>query len=195
MAVKFTFDPDKTAAALLYLATRLPKMDKYIACKMLFLADKQHLVKYGRPITGDSYAAMDHGPVPSNTLTLLNGLENGQDNPLARMFDLNRVYRYPRLVPKGEPDMELLSRSNTQSLDEVADAHGRKSFAELKALTHELAAYKKAWARPRHGDSAPMDFEDFFSEDEDAIAGAFEEMLENDELRKAFPEPVEFQSR
>jgi hypothetical protein len=32
-----------------------------------------------------------------------------------------------------------------------------------------------------------MRYEDFFEEDADAIAGAREEMLENDMLRRAFP--------
>ena len=35
-----------------------------------------------------------------------------------------------------------------------------------------------------------MRFEDFFAEDENALAEAKEEMLEDDALKKVFPEPV-----
>ncbi len=31
------------------------------------------MTKYGRPITTNSYVSMDHGPVLSNTLNLING--------------------------------------------------------------------------------------------------------------------------
>ena len=36
----------------------------------MFLAEKYHLVRYGRPITGDRYDAMKDGPVPSFTYDL-----------------------------------------------------------------------------------------------------------------------------
>src|SRR5437899_12988053 len=79
MAVAFTFDVEKASAALLYLASRdLPAFDKGKACKLLFLADKLHLVRYGRPITGDHYWALEHGPVPSTVLNLINDVEKKQ---------------------------------------------------------------------------------------------------------------------
>jgi hypothetical protein len=37
------------------------------ALKLIFLADRYHLCRYGRLITNDSYVAMKHGPVPSAT--------------------------------------------------------------------------------------------------------------------------------
>ena len=37
----------------------------------MFFADKEHLLDYGRPITGDSYVAMEHGPVPTSTRDIL----------------------------------------------------------------------------------------------------------------------------
>ena len=32
---------------------------------VLLFADKKHLERYGRFITGDTYSAMENGPVPS----------------------------------------------------------------------------------------------------------------------------------
>jgi hypothetical protein len=62
-------------------------------------------------------------------------------------------------------------------------------FGELKAITHSMFPYKKAWREKADGtNSADMSFEEFFEDDSDAIAGAREAMLEDDELRKTFPE-------
>jgi hypothetical protein len=60
-------------------------------------------------------------------------------------------------------------------------------FFQLKAITHEMVAYKKAWEkqRPDGAKQWPMTFEDFFEEDPNAIAGALEEMTENHVIRKA----------
>ena len=59
---------------------------------------------------------------------------------------------------------------------------------ELRAITHELPAWEKAWESRGNGRSAAMNFEDFFEEDEEAIPGAREEALENSALRSVFPE-------
>ena len=54
--VRFEFDFEKALAALVYLAKRRKGgLDIYSVCKLLFLADKYHLVKYSRPITGNHY--------------------------------------------------------------------------------------------------------------------------------------------
>ena len=40
-------------------------------CKILYFADQRHLSLYGRSITGDTYIAMQYGPVPSNVDDIL----------------------------------------------------------------------------------------------------------------------------
>jgi len=41
--------------------------------KLLYLADRESMRRNGRPISGDRYVSMDHGPVLSQTLNLING--------------------------------------------------------------------------------------------------------------------------
>ena len=194
MAVAFTFDFEKARAALLYLALKnLPEFDKGKACKLLFLVDKLHLVRYGRPITGDRYWALEHGPVPSQLLSLIDEVEQKEASSekaraLSDALELDRRFENPRFRARLNPNMDLLSTSDVGVLDRVAQLHGQKTFAELRALTHETVAYQRAWTRRKAGKgAAPMAFEDFFDEDADAIAGAREEMLENAALRKSFP--------
>jgi uncharacterized phage-associated protein len=193
MRVAFLFDFARAHAALLHLASKmLPAFDKGKACKLLFLADKLHLVRYGRPITGDEYWALEHGPVPSKVLKLLNDVEGGpatsvEAKALTASLELDRTYAYPRLISKLAPDHEQLSKSDVEALDRIAELHGSKTFAELRALTHQTVAYQRAWShKAAKKGSARMAFEDFFEEDSDARAGAREEMLENAALKKSF---------
>lgn len=180
MAIRFPFNPEKFRAALQYLAAKnLPEFDKYKVCKLLFLADKRHLVRHGRPITGDLYKALPHGPAPTTALDLLNAAIDGSQ-PIAGIgFDTR--YQYPRILAANVED-QFLAASEREILDETGAKFGAMDFAELRALTHALPEYERGWAR-RAGSAGVMDFEDFFEEDPEAIAGAREAMLEDCALR------------
>jgi uncharacterized phage-associated protein len=192
MAVQFKFDFEKFLAVLQYMAWKsVPELDKYKICKLLFLADKYHLVQYGRPIIGDRYCALKYGPVPSHSLDLLNGAikaESAESDPEIRAMvaalELDRRYQNPRFSTRTSPAFHSLSKSDVMSLDHIIEKFGAKDFNSLKSLTHTMYAYRNTW------DAAPnttMQYEDFFEEDPDAIEGAREEMLENYELSAAFP--------
>jgi uncharacterized phage-associated protein len=192
MAVAFQYDFDSALAAIVFFSSRKPDaLDKYKLCKLIFLADKFHLVRYARPITGDRNCAMEYGPVPSVTLDLLNDLisENYKDERVRKMADflaVDRRYQYPRINPKQKIEFEdSLSHSDIQALEETLKKHGDKTFDELKSLTHEMPAYRKAWGAGESRNPAMM-YEDLFTEDGDAMSGVLEEMIENDELRQAF---------
>ena len=191
--VRFEFDFDKFLAAVLYIASKnLPDLDAYKICKMLFLSDKHHLVRYGRTITGDIYCALPHGPVPSMALDLLRSLDNDeqQDNEkfkrmasrMASRLDVDRRFQYPRFSTTGTSEFCDLSQSDLMSLGEVVKEFGDMNFNQLKSITHSVYAYKEAWDKHEHY----MRFEDFFREDPGAIDGMHKEMLENDELRQSF---------
>jgi uncharacterized phage-associated protein len=193
MPVEFQFDFPKVKAALLFMDFRgVPALDKYKICKLFFLADKYHLVKYGRTITGDKYCALPYGPIPSTILDMLDGLISGNlynENvgELAASVALDRQYVNPRFKAITAYDANELSKSDFAALDHVISDFGRMGFAELRAITHEMAAYKKAWHRRPEGYYAnDMKFEEFFEEDSDAVTGAFEEMLEDNALRNTF---------
>ncbi len=193
-SVEFAFDFEKFLATLHYLAAhQVPELDKYKICKLIFLADKYHLVRYGRPIVGGRYCPLPHGPVPSRSLDLLNEFirsesEEGQCEELRLMSEvvgLDRRFQYPRFLAKremGADEIDALSKSDAEALDHVIKTFGAKDFYELKSLTHSVYAYRRAAE-----ELSDMRYEDFFEEDADAIEGALEEMLENFELRKAFP--------
>jgi uncharacterized phage-associated protein len=201
--VEFSFDFDKFLACVQYFASKnVPQLDKYKISKLLFLADKDHLVKYGRPIIGDRYCAIEHGPIPSRSLNLLNAFSRKSwvrlrvpdqpipvpaDQQLRQMFEsleLDEKFTYPPFRTKKPPRLEFLSKSDLQSLDLTIKRFGNKTFNELKTITHSMCAYRKAYENPQNND---IDYEDFFEEDTESIKGAREQMLENDGIRRAFP--------
>lgn len=195
MQLQFAFDFEATKAAILYLANkRLPDFDKYKACKLLFLADREHLLRFGRTITGDSYDALPYGPTPSETLNLLDALEGvaiegkePQSEMVVDLADNLRVtdMRYPQYAPKASPDMDALSESDVLVLDQVAAEHGTKSFVELRDLTHGMAAYARVWKDNDTRKKFRMYFEDFFAESPDK-ADFLKEIQERQFLHEVF---------
>lgn len=200
MPVEFQFDADRTLAAVTYIASKkIPALTTYKLCKLVFLADKYHLVKYGRIITGDRYVAIEHGPVPSHLYDILKDVVNDGDTyenspAFKNNLEVDKRFTYPHLSAKQQFDANELSLSDVEALDRAIGRFGKMDFFELKAITHEMRAFQKAWDDPNRYSNAPvMLYEDFFEEDGDAVRGAFEEMTENDQLRKAFGTP-NFQS-
>jgi len=135
------FDPDKTVEAILFIAPKV-NGDMYTMLKMLYLADKLHLENYGSLITGDSYAALEYGPVASTTYNLLKYVKGVREfdcgAPHARQaFAVNDN----EITVNREPDIDFLSRSDIKCLESVIKEHGSKGFGELKRLTHDDAYY------------------------------------------------------
>src|SRR5688572_28382921 len=68
-AIPTRYDERKTTAAAAFLISiAKARQIKYIRLiKLLYMADREAWTRYGRPITGDTYVAMEHGPVLSQT--------------------------------------------------------------------------------------------------------------------------------
>jgi uncharacterized phage-associated protein len=192
--VEFDFDFEKFLAALHYIAAReVPEVTKYKICKLLFLADKYHTVRHGRPIVGDRYCALQHGPIPSHSLDIINEFistvdpttANEQVQRMASVLALDKSFSYPRFLskkPLSSRERDALSRSDINALEHVIRQFGKKGFYELESLTHLDYAYRKA-----SEELTDLRYEDFFVENPDAIQGALDEMIENYELRRVFP--------
>jgi uncharacterized phage-associated protein len=194
VTVTFNFDTEKAIAAIVYLGSRgIHGLTKYKICKLVFLADKYHLVRYGRPITGDRLCAMPYGPVPSQILNILNGAIEAEGGWIADegvrllsdFVEVQRMYHDPHFKTVRDMEPGILSTSDINALNAVVQEHGAKTFGELKAMTHESYAYQTAWGK-RTNNSPTIAYEDLFEEDDDALEGAREEMIENHQLRAAF---------
>ncbi|MGD0679946.1 MAG: Panacea domain-containing protein, partial [Polyangiaceae bacterium] len=63
--IEFEYDEERARHATLWLLQEHGTLDHIKLLKLVVLADVEHLKRYGRPIVGGEYFAMEHGPVAS----------------------------------------------------------------------------------------------------------------------------------
>src|SRR5438105_15508174 len=67
----FSFSHRKATQALNFFARQEGgSINKMKALKLVYFADRYHLRRFGRPVVGDEYHAMNYGPVASGTKDL-----------------------------------------------------------------------------------------------------------------------------
>lgn len=133
-----TFDPEKATEAILFVADRA-RGDMYATLKLLYLADKLHLHRYGRFLFGDEHYALPYGPVPQGAYDLVKyvrGTSNDVEYPPAReAFALEgNTIKTLRAV-----DTSVFSDSDEECLNEVLNQFGGANFHGLKRATHDEA--------------------------------------------------------
>jgi uncharacterized phage-associated protein len=125
--------------ALHYLLTKLGTTDKLKLVKLMFLADKLHLIRYGRTITGDTFLAIPNGPVGSMAKDVLSG-EMGflsqNDHSFCEQF-IEQSGNYDYRTGEKRADFGLLSKSDYKILDEIILKFGKFDKWQLVKLTHK----------------------------------------------------------
>jgi uncharacterized phage-associated protein len=171
LTIRFRFDPEKLVQSLAYFAGHgIDDLDKMKVAKLLFHADKYHLLTYGRPVIGDTYACMEYGPVPSATLNVLSDLiaDDPSYPPIAKpLFDAyisveKDGRRYPVFRAKQPADLDVFSDSDIEALDHAIKLHGKKSARQLSQESHHEPAWRIANESRPEGSSVMMDYRLFF---------------------------------
>ncbi|HEX3672991.1 MAG TPA: Panacea domain-containing protein [Rhizomicrobium sp.] len=148
----FKVDKKKVVESILFLLDNFVGFSQYDIVKTIFLADKSHLTKYGRPITFDTYYAMEHGPVPTFTYDVLKPLfdfqrEFGEERPWISVPDARNSKMQKFVGARRKPRNEYLSETDRELLKEAGGAIQLLDFEQIRRLTHEDEAYKEAWQR------------------------------------------------
>jgi uncharacterized phage-associated protein len=131
---------------------------------VLFFAEKYHLNRYARPIVADTFIAMPNGPVPSTLYNFIEGNldQSGDPDAVTQALEISRE-RYSRIRARRNADLEALSPSDIECLDEAIALCRRYEkpggFTALSSLTHQERAYLAA---PTNG---TMDYADLIDED------------------------------
>ena len=143
----FHLNKVKVTDSLLYICQKTGgSLDMYTLLKILYFAEGKHLVYYGRPITGDAMVAMDYGPVPSSAYdqVKLNGA------------DLSNFSRQDEIITgKTPPNLDNLSESDIECLDESIQENKDLGFSRLKNKSHD-AAYN--WTVSNFGKNTTIPF-------------------------------------
>jgi transcriptional regulator with XRE-family HTH domain/uncharacterized phage-associated protein len=131
---------EKLGAMAKYFALKLSPF-KTKMNKLLFYADFFHYSKTGYSISGLTYMAITHGPVPKNYGGIYDRLhESG-------FIDIEEVefddYGGEKFVSKaGEPDMEIFTDSERQAIEAVAGKLGHLKTSSIIDVSHDELAWK-----------------------------------------------------
>lgn len=159
------FDERRTAEAAAFLLYRgggsLPVIK---LVKLLYLAERLSLQRYGEPITGDRLVSMPNGPVLSMTYDHINGalpsaIEGGWDTWIAGRADYVVALKDESLIRSPEQDLLRLSDSDLEVLGEIWTQFGHWDRWELVRYTHSDACPE--WEDP-DGSSKPITYDSLF---------------------------------
>jgi uncharacterized phage-associated protein len=184
--IRFRFNPEKLIHALAFFSVNgVADLDTMKAAKLLYFADKAHLVRYGRPILGDDYYCMKHGPIPTLSLNMIQACIAGTDDMddsglMADYFDVVPG-KYPRLMAKREPDLDVFSDSDLEVLQEVLSTYGSKSAWQLREIAHQQKEVQAADEQRRTSGrgSVPLPFESFLDATNEGMLSLVREGQEN----------------
>jgi uncharacterized phage-associated protein len=142
--VPIRFDPERAVELILYVANRLRYPSFHSVSKILYFADREHLSRYGRLLSGDSYVAMKHGPVPSEIYNILKAAAGRRESWISpRYVEVTagaiKVESNYRLKALRDARLDLLSKSQRECLDLSLRENGRLSFGRLTAKSHDAA--------------------------------------------------------
>ena len=161
MGLSNLFRKEATLNAVLYILQQLGgKSDMHKIFKTLYFADQSHLSKYGRTITGDVYIAMQYGPVPSKTDDIFKAVRGDSyfhDDELNTYFHFVNKYI---VEANRKADLDYLSESDLECLEEAIERCKDKSFDELTKMSHGLA-----WENTRR--DRTISFKDILREEGD----------------------------
>lgn len=153
--IRFRPSYRKSLEVILWCANKRGSVDFHTVLKVLFGAEVAHLNHWGRPIVGDTYSAMEYGPVPTGTYELM------KREPLALelLGDPDPPFRVKgyTVTPLRQADLSAFSRSELEALEEGWREYGNAGFADRTARSHQHAAWQRAWDAGRNR----MDWADF----------------------------------
>jgi hypothetical protein len=146
------FDIEKAIAAVTFLIQREGgEVNMFLSVKMLYLADKQALINWGKTITGDSFYSLPKGPILSEVYNLFKGRGREENQEIWDSYFTELVNNTVRSLKEG--DLGLLSEREAEILESA------------RQRIHEIAPWTVAkwlhdtcpeWKDP-HGSSIPID--------------------------------------
>ena len=168
------------------------KIDYIKVLKLIYLSDKYMLCRHGRMITGDRYAAIKKGPVPSATKDVAEGIVKNsvadEDFPVSKDYCNQYVGHADEWNIESRKDFDdsMFSSAELQAMESVYGKFGSKNKWDLVKLTHEFYEWKKHNIDGKIKKYAPMDIIDFFSSGNDDLNNFFNPDQKDVEVKKDF---------
>jgi len=169
-------------ATLFFVKKKVKKLGITKLNKLLYYSDFEHYRLYGRPILGDNYKRMEHGPVPKRSYNIFNeNFKNNTDDSLKNAIYLRlEEFSYDKetkvIVAKRKPDLSFFSKSEIDVMENVAFI--------WKDVMAETATYQshleKPWKEtPKFQD---IDYKLALNDSPDSVSREYLEYQEKEDL-------------
>ncbi|KRT17821.1 hypothetical protein ASU31_00550 [Pedobacter ginsenosidimutans] len=139
--MNFKIDKSKAINSILYILNVLKGQgipsDLHKVMKLLYFSDREHLVTYGFPITGDTYLKQQFGPVPSFS----NYVVKGEEPDFKGIVSKDGII----LSTDQQADLDDLSQSEVECLDHAIKKYSQYSFEDLTEISHDHAWNNSDW--------------------------------------------------
>jgi uncharacterized phage-associated protein len=177
----------KIKASLLYILNKFPDGVDFIKLfKIMYFAQKEHLVKYGRGIIGDSFYALKHGPVPSFTYKAIQ-VSQGK---IKESLDLNEIAEAiivndDKVFTTVMADQDELSISDMKCIDNEINKYRALNSYDLSNLSHDEAwneAYTRAQYDPEKNKMTLIDI----AKAGNANADIINKIRESEQIKRVF---------
>lgn len=142
-----------TQVAARFLELRGGRMSYVKLIKLLYLLDRESLLRWGRPVTTDKYVLMDKGPVVSRIYDLIRDEPSPNEQSVWRQFISPPDNYEVKLLRKAGSDELSVAEENL--IQETFDKYGGWSRWQLVDFTHTLPE----WEDPE-GSALPVEYRD-----------------------------------
>jgi len=163
MKVITAFDNKKATQAINFLALKEGGLIyKLKVIKLMWLADRLHIRKYGRPIFNDIYFAMQYGAVGSSVKDLAGFNVDGDEKTyLDNYLEIEGVYK---IKSKEDADLDVFSNSEIEALEKSYTEYGALTPFQLAELSHKFPEWEKYKdvIESKSSTRELMDYNDFF---------------------------------
>lgn len=152
--MKSADDISKIKATVLYIINKTGEIDFIKLFKLMYFAQQQYLVKYGRPIVKETFCALTYGPVPSFTYKALQcalGTQQSTNDIDVFISNMNVTNKegINYISSTESPDCDELAVAEQQCLDAVIDKFAILDSKKLSILSHKDIAWKDAAVRSK----------------------------------------------
>lgn len=181
-----SYNARKAAQVIAYLAMKaspacLPVLK---AIKLVYLADRESLSRFGFPILEEPQVSMPHGPVNSTTYSHINGEEDLDECGWSGFLQARENSEVSAVQGLSEDDLDELSDADITCLDAVWERFGGMGKWQIRDWTHDRNNIPE-WEDP-NGSSRPIPLERILSylkiENADAQAEVIKDYRQIDQL-------------
>jgi uncharacterized phage-associated protein len=132
--------------AICYLRRKFPqneRIDKLKIVKLIYLADKYHLLWYGRTITDDSYVIVEKGPMGSKLEDVLDPnteyLLETEKEKISKIIDRNETFNIT--IRDTNHQIKSLSKTDYEAINFIFERFGKRTGPSLVEYVHQYPEY------------------------------------------------------